>query len=154
MKNKFFIFIFALGLAALAGCSNENEDNNTSYDPLDPLNGVWNLTRAVSGWNSYPEIEDGMVTFEFNTNNSTVIIINNFEENYPLPSSGAHFYEIVTFEDNDYILISGYERVFNGFSYGLFIDGDELNMYIDFGRLGRIDHSRYVIDAAIWSFGR
>lgn len=154
MKNKFLIFIFALGLTALAGCSNENEDNNTSYDPLDPLNGVWNLTKAVSGWNSYPEIEDGMVTFEFNTNTSTVIIINNFEQNYPLPASGAHFYEIVTFEDNNYIIINGYERVFNGFPYGLYIAGDETYMSIDFGRLGRIDDSRYVTDAAIWSLER
>ena len=103
MKIKFLIFIFAIGLTAFTSCSNENEDNNTSYDPLDPLNGIWNLTIAVSGWNSYPEIEDGMVTFEFNTNTSTVIIINNFEQNYPLPASGAHFYEIVTFEDNNYM---------------------------------------------------
>jgi hypothetical protein len=156
MRNKLLIFIFALGLVTLASCSVENDNNTNSntYDPTDPLNGVWNLTRAVSGWNSYPEIEEGLVTFEFDTDNSTFTITNNLAEDYPLPNSGVHSYEIVAFEENNYIIISGYDLDFNDVIYGPKIEGDETSFYIDFGRLGRIDHSRYVTDAAIWSFER
>jgi hypothetical protein len=155
MKNKLLIFIFALGLVTLASCSveNDNNANSNNYDPTDPLNGIWNLTRAVSGWNSYPEIEEGLVTFEFDTDNSTLTIINNFEQDYPIPNSGVNSYEIVTFEDNNYIII-GNGLDFNGLAYGPKIEGDETSFYIDFGRLGRIDHSRYVTDAAIWSLER
>lgn len=154
MKNKLVIFIIALGFNMFTGCSVEDNNNNNSYNPSDPLNGVWNLTRAVSGFGSYPEIEEGLVTFEFDTENSTITITNNLAEDYPLPYSGIHSYEIVTYEENNYILISGYERDFNNLIYGPKIEGDELYMYMDFGQLGRIDDSRYVTDAAIWSFGR
>ncbi|WP_439151744.1 hypothetical protein [Winogradskyella sp.] len=156
MKDKLLTFIITLGLISFISCSVENDNNNNSNDPSDPLNGVWNLTRAVSGWGSYPEIEEGLVTFEFDTDNSTLTIINNLEENYPLPSNmGERNYEIVSFEDTNYIIIDGNELDFNGLLYGPKIEGDETNFYIDFGYLGRIDDARIVTDAAIWrSFER
>lgn len=90
-----------------------NEDDDALPPVNTALNGSWNMETYVAFMAELPELNDGDITWTFNSNN-TVTVVNNVEEQYPyMMGSGVYSF---TIEGNLVTLLNDepYQYTING----------------------------------------
>ncbi len=107
MKIRLLIILLTFGVFVFTSCNNDDDAS-----PLEPLNGTWNLKNIVGGFAGIDDdYETGMVTWTFYTQNSTLQVENNTNQEtiYSGFETGNYSYTSVQNNGNEYILINDEE---------------------------------------------
>lgn len=150
MKTRLLTFILTLGFIILTGC-NSDDDNNTV---TNPLHGLWNLKRVVPQPPPNNVLDDGAITYTFDTDNLILTVENNDESIVLILPSGVYPYTIAEYEGDDYIVMdeNGWNVTGNdGNFYGFLITQEGNQLTID---LTKNNGNIGITDMPIWSFER
>ncbi len=102
--KKVHICIFCIIALLVLSCNNSESSHNNCH-PYQPnaIEGKWNLVEAITGFSSFiTNYPVGKITWNFNTSNNSVTIINNNTDpnTYDVLETGTYNYSIVNNPSN------------------------------------------------------
>ena len=106
MKNRTLTLFLTLGIIAFTSCNNDDDSSQ-----IETLNGTWNLVESTSFNSVNYDYEEILVTYTFNSNNSSLIVVNNAIETTdlsPKPSGrlgGEYSYNIFENDGKTYLIV-------------------------------------------------
>ena len=113
MKHTLFIFSFLL-VVPFVGCKVKKDSaNKATATNNSPLKGTWYLTHSSGGFAGTKEhIPHGEVQWTFMTEDSTVVVENNFSGKpmtYTVIKSGTYGYSVLNKNDQSYLFVNDKE---------------------------------------------